>query len=151
MFRSSLLLLSLPSAVTFAQRPKQVVDLSSEGVFQIVNTTDLRAREINAPIHVVISSPNRAAFRFSLPLSDSVRAPVIAKGVVDLNADVEREVDVTSADTLNLVHVEATQNGRVIASAEAPYVVVRREGNGVVIESRSQLPPSVTPVTRKPK
>ena len=150
MICSSLLLLLLPLGAMFAQRPKPVVDLSSEGIFQIVDTTDLRSRQINEPIHVVISSPNGAAFRFSLPLSDSGRAPLIGQGVVDLNAEVAREVRVTWVDTLNLVHVDATQNGRVIASAKAPYVVVRRAANGVAIESRSQLPPSVTPELQQP-
>ena len=150
MLRSSLLLVLLPFGVMFAQSRKQVVDLSSEGIFQIVDTTDLHARQINAPIHVVISSSNQAWFQVSIPSTDSGRGPIIGRGRVEYSAETG-DVFVTSQDSLTSVHVDATQNGRVIASAEAPYVVVRREGNGVVIESRSQLPPSVTPVTRKPK
>lgn len=48
MSRSSLLLLLLPFGATFAQPPKQVVDLTNEGIFQIVDSTDLRSRQIES-------------------------------------------------------------------------------------------------------
>jgi hypothetical protein len=133
-----------------AQSRKQVVDLSSEGIFQIVDTTGLRARPINAPILVVISSPNQALFQVSVPATDSGRGPIIGRGRLEYSAETG-DVFVTSLDSLTNVHVEAAQNGRVIASGDGAYVVVHREPNGVAIESRSQLPPSVTPVTRKPQ
>ena len=149
MFRSSLFLLSLPFGLVSHRGGKQVVDLSSERIFQIVDTTAVHARQINAPIVLVISAPNQAAFQVSIPAKDSGRGPIIGRGRLEYSAETG-DVFITSHDTLSLVRVEATQNGRVIASAEAPYVVVHREANGVAIESNSQLPPSVTPVRRRP-
>jgi hypothetical protein len=148
MIRSSSLLLLLPLGVLLGQRPKQVVDLSSEGVFQIVDTTDLHARPINAPIIVVISAPNQASFQV-IPARDSGRGPMFGRGRLEYAAEMGDVLLVTSQDTLSLVHVEATQNGRVIASGEGVYVVVHREATGVAIESRNQMPPSVTPHMRK--
>lgn len=150
MLRSSLLLLLLPFGVVFAQGRKQVVDLSHEGIFQIVDATNLNARQISAPIILVISAPNQASFQV-IPATDSGRGPLFGRGRLEYAAAMGDVFLVSSQDTLTLVHVEATQNGRVIASGEGAYVVVHREATGVAIESRSQLPPSVTPVTRKPK
>jgi hypothetical protein len=123
MIRSFLLLLSLPFAAAFGQ---------------------------TAPIHLLISSPNRAEFRISRPSSDSGRGPLLGRGRIELASEMG-EVHVTSLDSLNPVHVDATQNGRVIASGDGAYVVARREAGGVTIESRSQLPTSITPEVRRPK
>ena len=121
MIRLSLLLLSLPFAAAFAQ---------------------------GAPVHVLISSPN--GFRMSVPSTDSGRGPVIGRGRLEYSAE-KGDLFITSEDSLASVHVDATQNGRVIASGDGAYVVVHREATGVVIEARSQIPPSVTPDVRKPK
>lgn len=121
MIRLTLVLLSLPFAAAFAQ---------------------------GAPIHLLISAPN--GFQISRPASDSGRGPVFGRGRVEF-ADEPGEVRVTSTDSLNNIHVDATQNGRVIASGEGAYVVVRPEATGVTIEARSHIPPSVAPAIRKPK
>ena len=120
MIRSSLLLLSLPLAAAFAQ---------------------------SAPIHVLISAPN--GFLMSIPSTDSGRGPIIGRGRLEYSAEAQ-EVRVTSTDSLKSVHVDATENGRVIASGDGAYVVVHREATGVVIEARSQIPPPITHELRKP-
>ena len=101
-------------------------------------------------IYLLISSPNRAAFQISRPSSDSGRGPLLARGRLEIAADMG-EVRVTSLDTLNSVHVDATQNGRVIASGDGAYVMVRREASGVAIEARSQAPTSAAPGSRRQK
>ena len=121
MIRSSLLLLSVPFAGAFAQR---------------------------APIHVLISAPN--GFLMSIPSTDSGRGPIIGRGRLEYSAETG-EVRVTSVDSLKSVHVDAIQNGRIIASGDGAYLVVHREATGVAIEARSQIPPAVTPGVRKPK
>ena len=140
MFRSSLLLMLLPFGAMFAQGRKQVVDLSREGIFQIVDKTDVRARPINAPILVVISAPNQASFQI-ISAKDSGRGPIFGRGRLEYAAEMGDVFLVSSHDTVSLVHVEATQNGRVIASGDGAYVVVHREATGVAIEVKSQAPP----------
>lgn len=122
--RSCLLLLSLPFAATFAQ---------------------------SAPVYVLVSSPNRASFQISIPSTDSGRGPIIGRGRVEYAAELGDVFFVSSRDSLTSVHVDATQNGRVIASGDGAYVVVHREATGVAIEARSQIPPSAIPEVRKPK
>jgi hypothetical protein len=100
-----------------------------------------------APIHVLISSPND--FVLSTPSADSGRGPIVGRGRLDYGLDTG-EVRVSSVDS-KVIHVDAVQNGRVIASGDGAYVVVHREGTGVAIEARSQIPPSVTPDARKPQ
>ena len=121
MIRLSLLLLSLPFAAALAQ---------------------------SAPIHLLISAPN--GFLISRPATDSGRGPVIGRGHLEL-ADETGEVRVASMDSLKSIHVDATRNGRVIASGEAAYVVVHPDAAGVTIEAKSQIPPRVTHEVRKPK
>ena len=121
MIRLSLLLLSLPFAAAFAQR---------------------------APIHLLISAPN--GFLMSIPSTDSGRGPIIGRGRLEYSAETG-EVRVTSADSLKSVHVDAIQDGRIIASGDGAYLVVHREDTGIAIEARSHIPPSARPEVRKPK
>jgi hypothetical protein len=100
-----------------------------------------------APIHVLIASAN--SFLLSSPSADSGRGPIVGRGRLDYGLDTE-ELRVSSVDSTT-IHVDAVQNGRVIASGDGAYVVVHREGSGVAIEARSQIPQSVTPGARKPK
>ena len=124
MIRSFLLLLSLPFAAGFAQ---------------------------SAPVHVLVTSPNRASFQVWISPRDSGLAPIVARGRVKYAAEMGDVFRVTSQDSLTSVHVEATQYGRVIASGDGRYVMVHRDGAGVAIEARDQIPPSVTPEVRRPK
>ena len=123
MIRSSLLLVSLPFAAAFGQ---------------------------SAPIHLLVTSPNQSMFELSMPSRDSGRGPIVGQGRLEYAVDTGDVVRVTSRDSQATVHVDAVQNGRVIASGDGAYVVVHREPTGVAIEARSQIPPSVTPDARKP-
>lgn len=116
MIRSCLFLLSLPCAVALAQR---------------------------APIHVLVSSPNEASFEISMPSTDSGRGPIVGRGRLDYLVETGNVLRVRSWDSPTSVHVDATQDGRVIASGEGAYVVVHSEPTGAAIEVRSQIPPSV--------
>ena len=102
------------------------------------------------PVHLVISAPNSAQFWVVRPAHDSGAGPVFGRGRVEFVADAEEAsaaaalpiIEVGTLDTLNRVHVEATQNGRVIASGDGAYFTVRREANGIALDVRSQVPPS---------
>lgn len=124
MIRSSLLLLSLPFAAAFGQR---------------------------APIHLLVTSPNQAEFQISMPSRDSGRGPIVGRGRLEYAVEMGDVVRVTSRDSRTSVHVDAVENGRVIASGGGADVVVHREATGVAIEARSQIPPSATPEVRKPR
>jgi len=122
MFRSVLLmLLVLPTAAALAQ--SQLVTL-------------------------VITAPNHAQFWVSRPASDSGRGPVFGRGRLELAADapaagVLPTIEVGTLDTLNKVHIDVTQNGRIIASGDGAYLTVRRDSGGIALDVRSQVPPSV--------
>jgi len=59
-------------------------------------------------------------------------------------------LEVAASDTVNNVHVEATQGTRVIASGDGRYVTVRREQNGIAIEARTDAPTSACREIKKP-
>jgi hypothetical protein len=75
---------------------------------------------------------------------------IVGRGRLEYAVSTGEEVRVSSIDS-KIIHVDAVQNGRVIASGDGAYVAVHREGIGVAIQARSQIPPSVTPEVRKPK
>jgi hypothetical protein len=103
------------------------------------------------PVHLVISAQNNAQFWVVRPALDSGRGPVFGRGRVEFEADSEAAaaaaalptIEVGTLDTLNKVHVDVTQNGRVIASGDGAYLTVRRDSGGIALDVRSQLPPSV--------
>ena len=104
-------------------------------------------------IHFTISSPNHAAFRIEHPGLDTVSQPLFARGRVELAAEgaARAGMEVTALDTTTAVHIEAMQNGRVIASGDGVYLTVRRDADGVVIEARSNVPAAVARTLRAPK
>lgn len=106
-----------------------------------------------AAIHFTISSPNHAAFRIVHPGLDTVAQPLFARGRLELAAEVAAPagMEVTALDTTTAVHIDATQNGRVIASGDGVYLTVRRDADGVVIEARSSVPAVVARTLRAPK
>jgi hypothetical protein len=50
------------------------------------------------------------------------------------------KTDIAAVDTLNNVHVEATQDGRIIASGDGRFLTVRQSEGGILIEARSAAP-----------
>jgi len=81
---------------------------------------------------------------------DSTLGPVRSRGRLELafnaasliDANAQPTLEIATSDTLNKVHVDATQNGRVIASGEGAYVLIRDEGEGVAMEVRDHVPAS---------
>ncbi|HEY7394648.1 MAG TPA: hypothetical protein VH559_07385, partial [Gemmatimonadaceae bacterium] len=59
-------------------------------------------------------------------------------------------IELTALDTTTAIHVEATQNGRVIASGEGVYLKVHRDTTGIAIEARSSVPVAIARTLRKP-
>ena len=98
----------------------------------------------NQAVHLVISAPNHAQFWVLRPAVDSGRGPVFGKGRLEILANATDEtiqgIEIGTLDTVNKVHVEATQNGRVIASGDGAYVTVRHEANGIALDVRSAVP-----------
>ena len=84
---------------------------------------------------------------------DTVGQPLFARGRVELAAEAAAPagMEVTALDTTTAVHIEATQNGRVIASGDGVFLTVRRDADGVAIEARSRVPASVARTLRAPK
>ena len=123
MIRATLLLLALPLAGLLAQKP---------------------------PVTFLITAANNAEFRVLALPHDSTLGPVRARGRLELafnaasliDANAQPTLEIATSDTLNKVHVDATQNGRVIASGEGAYVLIRRDGTGVAMEVRDHVPAS---------
>jgi len=104
----------------------------------------------HAPVHLTITSANMAQFRVVRSSQDSVQRPMFGRGRWDIadsgvvrDAAAAETVEIAALDTLSPVHVEATQNGRVIASGEGAYVTVRRQSDAISIDARSRAPASV--------
>ena len=123
MIRSTLLLLALPVGGLLAQKP---------------------------PVTFLITAANNAEFRVLALPHDSALGPVRARGRLELafgpasliDANARPTIEVATSDTLNKVHVDAMENGRVIASGEGVYVLIRHEAAGVAMEVRDQVPAS---------
>jgi hypothetical protein len=103
-----------------------------------------------APVEVRISAANDAVFVIRMP-GDSTyprsMTPLMARGTAQLTARVP--VTITARDSVSRIHVEASENGRLIASAEGPYVTVLRDSTGsVLLQARATFPPP--PASRRP-
>ena len=132
MIRSLLLLLALPLGSVVAQ---------------------------TAAVRLTVTSPNQAAFRIIRSGPDSVERPLVARGRIEVLAEPPtargvgtlQGMEITALDTTTAIHVEAKQNGRVIASGEGVYLTVRRDTSGIAIEARSSVPTAIARTLRKPE
>ena len=110
----------------------------------------------SSPVHVLITSPNGAEFRIVRTTRDIAERPIFARGRLELAVADAPELaatqttEIVGLDTVNNLHVEATQSGRVIASGDGRYLTVRRQESGIVIEARSAPPVSVRNEIRRP-
>ena len=110
----------------------------------------------SSPVHVLVTSPNGAEFRIVRTTRDAAERPIFARGRLELavaeapEAGAIQTTEIVGLDTVNNLHVEATQGGRVIASGDGRYLTVRRQETGIVIEARSAAPLSVRNEIRKP-
>jgi len=110
----------------------------------------------SAPVQLTITSTNQ--FRIVRSTRDSVLPPIFGIGrlqlagdtVVVRDANAIESLEIASVDTLSPVHVEATQGGRVIASGDGPYVLIRQEADAISIATRSRAPTAVLRALRKP-
>jgi hypothetical protein len=122
MLRSALMLLAVPLAGMLAQ---------------------------TSPIHVTVVSTSPLTARFRPPLDSAHRPLLVSQGRVELNMsndagrpDTLQTIELRALDNTSTIHLEASQNGHVIASADGSYLAVRRAVDGIVIEARSQPPAS---------
>jgi hypothetical protein len=100
-------------------------------------------------IRVTIDAPNHSQYRLEAP-QDSMMRYVLLRGRAAINwgaptgpSDASAyAMQITSLDSTSQIHVEAAQNGRVIASGEGSYLVLRRDSVGIAIEAWSHVPPS---------
>lgn len=126
MIRMVLLFLALPAGGIFAQTPA---------------------------IHLLITSPNREEFRIVRSTADSAERPIFGRGRLDLtvaDSGALQKTEVVATDTATRLQIEAVQNGRVIATCDCPYLMIRRDEGSVVIEARSAVPAKATHDARRP-
>jgi len=86
-----------------------------------------------APIHLLITSPNREEFRIVHSIGNSAERPVFGRGRLDLTVagtGALQKTEVVATDTATRLQIDAVQNGRVIASCDCPYLMIRREEAG---------------------
>lgn len=109
-------------------------------------------------VHLSITSPNQAAYRIIRSGRDSVEHPLIARGRVEVLEELPAThavgtlqlMEVTALDTMTPIHVEATQNGHVIAGGDGVYLTIQRDTSGVAIEARSHVPAAIARTLRRP-
>jgi hypothetical protein len=93
------------------------------------------------PVEVHISAANGTAFIIRTA-SDSARTaqkPITALGNVDYT--MRGPITVAAADSVSQIHIEARENGRLIGTAEGPYVGVLRDSIGrVMVAARASIP-----------
>jgi len=119
MFRRFVAIAAFPMAGLLAQAPSQLV-------------------------HVTISSTNNAAFRLIGSMTDSSRKPIVARGTatLELSFSPKDALTVAAVDSVSQIRIEASQNGKLIGTAEGPFVGVLRDSTGVLmVAARSNIPP----------
>ena len=115
-------------------------------------------------VQVRISAANNAAYR--IVGGDSSRGPfntpLIARGTTSFNVVTLGGVTIAAVDSVSRIHIEASENGRLVATADGPFVAVRRDSSGhVMVEARGSIPPDSalfrysrrrppSPIDRKP-
>jgi hypothetical protein len=60
--------------------------------------------------------------------------------------DTLQTIELKAFDSSGKIHMEASQDGRVIASGDGSNLTVRRDVDGIVIEARSHPPTSAAQV-----
>jgi hypothetical protein len=113
----------------------------------------------DSAVYLRVTSSNRAAFRIIRSGRDSVERPLVARGRVDVVAELPAArpvntpngMEITAVDTTTMIHVEATQNGRVIASGDEVYLTVHRDSSGIAIEAGSSVPAAVVRTLPRPQ
>ena len=97
-----------------------------------------------APLRIAVTVANEGAFRVTryLPSSNTEWSVAHVRGHWEMTTDsaTVRTVVVTSTDSLTLVHVEASEGNRILASADGAFVTIRRDAGSVSIEARNRPP-----------
>ena len=118
MLRRVVALLALPMAGLLAQTPVQAV-------------------------RVTITSVDNAEFRLVGSATDSSRKPIVGRGraIVELFLSAREAYTVAAVDSVSRIRIEASENGRLIGTAEGPYVGVLRDSTGqIMVAARSDIP-----------
>jgi len=97
--------------------------------------TGLLAQTQSAAVRVTITSANNAAFRLVGFMTDSSRRPIVGRGsaTLELSSSPKEALTVAAVDSVSQIHIEASQNGKLIGIAEGPFVGVLRDSTGAVM------------------
>ena len=118
MLRRVVALLALPMAGLLAQTPVQTV-------------------------RVTITSVDNAEYRLVGAAADSSRKPITGRGraTMDVLLSAREAFTVAAVDSVSRIHIEASENGRLIGTAEGPYVAVLRDSTGsLMVAARGSVP-----------
>jgi hypothetical protein len=97
-------------------------------------------------VQVRITAANNAAYRvISGPGNTTAtgQTPIVARGETVFTYGVADSIPlaIAAADSVSRIHIEARENGRLIATAEGPYVAVLRDSTGrVMVGARGSIP-----------
>ena len=99
-------------------------------------------------VQVRISAAGGAAFRIRNVTRDTTAQgyqPIIARGEAVLRTDPLNgrpfTISAAAVDSVSSIHIEAIENGRLVGTAEGPYVAVLRDSTGrVMVEARGRIP-----------
>ena len=104
----------------------------------------IAAATAQVPVMVKVSASNNGSYVVR-SLTDSSHAPgrtagLIARGDMQLNAQLNGVTSIAAVDSMTVLHVDATESGRVVATAIGRYILVQRDTNGVALQARSNIP-----------
>jgi len=93
-------------------------------------------------VQIRITAANNAAYRIVNAPADtgSLRQrPIVGRGeaMFTYRAVDKGQIAIAAVDSVSRIHLEASEGGRVIATAEGPYVAVMRDSTGHVMVAAS--------------
>lgn len=100
-----------------------------------------------SPVLVTVTASNSARFHL---VSDTSKLVAVGTVRFTMQPKTLAAFSVFTQDSLSRVHVEATQNNRVLAVGDGAFVSIRHDTSAVSIEARQHLPSSLAPAQRKP-
>ena len=94
-------------------------------------------------VQVRIVAANGAAYRVVSTSGDTVafgNRPIIVRGDAQFSY-YTGALTIAAVDSVSRIHIEARENGRLIGTAEGPYVAVLRDSTGnVMVAARAGIP-----------
>lgn len=96
-------------------------------------------------ISITVTASNDAVFRIVAQRSDTSRRLVLGRGHMEFHlvSGAAGTLAVVAEDSSTRIHVEATEDNRVVASGDGAFITIRTDSDFVSVEARNRIPPSL--------